>query len=259
MNPKGRPRRVPRRVSVQRVEQLSPRMRRVTFEGSDLATFEWPGPAAHLKIVFPVPGSTAVPDYDPDGPRLTTIRTYTPRRFDAAAKTLDVDFVLHGEGPGSSWAAQAQAGQEVIVLGPASGYPVDAEADWYVLAGDDSALPAIETLLEAIPARASVSAFIEIPEEHEQRTLAAARAAEIRWLIRDERKASPASALLAALSNFAWPAGDGRIYVGCEADGMRRIRSAIVTACGLDRARIVTRGYWRQGAVNHPDHDYATD
>lgn len=234
-------------------------MRRVTFEGSDLESFAWSGPAAHLKIIFPLPGTSVVPDYDPDGPRPTTIRTYTPRRFDAATKQLDVDFVLHGEGPGSTWAAQAAPGQEVIVLGPASGYPVDLEAEWYVLAGDDAALPAIETLLEAIPAHATVSAFIEVPSPSEERALAATRAADIRWLVRDERTAAPASALLAALSSFSWPAGAGRIYVGCEADGMRRIRSAIVPACGLDRSRVVTRGYWRQGAVNHPDHDYATE
>src|SRR5471032_2946429 len=88
----------PRRISVLSVKQLSPRMKRITFGGDDLATFVWSGPAAHIKIIFPEPGlginTVAIPD--PDGPRPTTTRTYTPRRFDAAAQTLDVDFALHG-------------------------------------------------------------------------------------------------------------------------------------------------------------------
>jgi NADPH-dependent ferric siderophore reductase len=149
-----RPRGVPRKISVVAVKQLSPRMRRVTFGGSDLASFTWTGPAAHIKIIFPEPGrgldTVAVPG--PDDPRPTTTRTYTPRRFDPATQTLEVDFALHGPGPAATWAEQARVGQQVVQMGPAQGYEVDTEAPWYVILGDDAALPAIETILEALPA-----------------------------------------------------------------------------------------------------------
>jgi len=253
----GRPRPNPRRVTVREVVHLSPRMRRVTFEGDDLATFAWSGPAAHIKIVFPEPGSDQLPEVTPDGPRPATTRTYTPRRFDPLMGRLEVDFVLHGEGPASSWAAQAAPGQPLIVMGPGPGYAVDPAADWYVLAGDDAALPAIETLLEAIPASTRVTALIEVPSADEFRALPGN--ADVRWYARGDDPRVAGAALLAALGDMTWAHGDGRIYVGCEADAMRRIRTAVISASGLDRDRIVARGYWRLGERNHPDHDYARD
>lgn len=254
-----RPRPNPRRIAVREVRQLSPRMRRITFGGDELAGFAWSGPAAHMKIVFPKPGETTV-EYSPDGPRPSTMRTYTPRRFDPDARTLEVDFVLHGEGPASIWAAQAQAGQEVVMMGPARGYEVDPEAAWYVLAGDAAAIPAIETLLEAIPASARVDVFLEVGAEDERRTLPRAERSDVRWLVGGNGHGASGRPLFEALSAYSWPSSaDGRIYVGCEADAMRRIRPVVVEASGLERARVVTRGYWRVGAVNHPDHDYATD
>jgi NADPH-dependent ferric siderophore reductase len=257
----SRPRSNPRRITVLTVQQLSPRMRRVTFGGSDLATFAWSGPAAHIKIIFPEPGlgldTVAVPE--PDGPRPTTTRTYTPRRFDAAALTLDVDFVLHGDGPASTWAAQARVGQQLVMMGPGPGYQIDPDAPWYVLLADDAALPAIETILDAVPPGAGLTVLLEVPAADEQRSLPVPAAADVRWLVRGEDPQNAGNALLAALEGFAWPPGEGRVYVGCEAAAMRRVRASIVESSGLDRKRIISRGYWRIGAVNHPDRDYAED
>lgn len=234
-------------------------MRRVTFDGPELASFAWSGPAAHIKLVFPEPGSDVPPEVRPDGPRLTTMRTYTPRRFDPASPTLVVDFVLHGEGPGSTWAARARPGLELVLMGPGRGYQVDSDAAWYAIAGDGAALPAIETLLEAIPPTIPVSVFVEVPDSGEERPLPAAERADVRWLLRGDDAQRAGMPLLQALQQFAWPAGDGRLYVGCEAAAMRRIRQLALETSGLDRTRVVTRGYWRIGEVNHPDHDYGED
>lgn len=261
MTATGRPRSNPRRISVLAVQRLSPRMRRVTFGGSDLASFVWSGPAAHIKIIFPEPGlgldTVAVPE--PDGPRPATTRTYTPRRFDAAALTLDVDFALHGDGPASIWAAQARVGQQLVMMGPGPAYQVDPDAPWHVLLADDAALPAIETILDALPAGSNVTVLVEMVAADEARPLAGPPRTETRWLVRDAEPQAAGTALLEALDGFAWPAGAGQVYVGCEASAMRRIRQAIVATSGLDRKRIITRGYWRIGAVNHPDRDYAED
>ena len=97
-------RRVLRRVQVTRIIQLSSRMVRVTFTGDDLVAFAWNGPAAHIKLIFPEDGQAEPSMPQPDGPRSTRTRTYTPRRFDPTIPELDVEFVLHGHGPASSWA-----------------------------------------------------------------------------------------------------------------------------------------------------------
>lgn len=257
--PPPRRRRVMRRVSVTRVERLSPRMVRVTFTGDDLGAFAWNGPAAHIKLIFPEDGQAEPPMPQPDGPRPTRVRTYTPRRFDPAVPELDVEFVLHGDGPASSWAAQARAGQVLVLGGPGPSYQVDPDADWFLLAGDDAALPAVETILDALPAGARVQVVLEVADEQEQRPLSTAAQLEITWLHRGSDPAQADTALEAALRTVELPDGNGRIYVGCEAAAMRRIRAHLLHERGLDPATIVTRGYWKLDEVDYTDHDYGTD
>jgi NADPH-dependent ferric siderophore reductase len=255
--PPPRRRRVMRRVQVTRVMQLSPRMVRVTFTGDDLAAFGWNGPAAHIKLTFPEDGQDEPPMPQPDGPRSTRMRTYTPRRFDPIVPELDVEFVLHGDGPASAWAAQAQPGQVLILAGPGPNYQIDPGADWFLLAGDDAALPAIESILDALPANARVHVVLEVADEHEERPLSTAAQLDITWLHRGARPAD--TALQEAVRTLQLPPGNGRIYVGCEAAAMRRIRKHLLEERGLDPATIVTRGYWKLGDVNYTDHDYGTD
>jgi NADPH-dependent ferric siderophore reductase len=248
-----------RRVRVTRVKLLSPRMVCVTFTGDDLGTFAWNGPAAHIKLIFPEDGHVEPLMPQPDRPRSTRMRTYTPRRFDPAVPELDVEFVLHGDGPASNWAAQAQAGQALILAGPGPSYQIDPDADWFVLAGDDAALPAIETILDALPAEARVRVLLEVVDEHEQRQLSTAAQLDITWLRRDAHSAEAATVLEDAVRPMPLPTGNGRIYVGCEAAAMRRIRKHLLHERGLDPAMLVTRGYWKLGAVDYTDHDYGTD
>jgi len=96
-----------------------------------------------------------------------------------------------------------------------------------------------------------------VPSAGEERDLGRA-SADLRWLVRGDG-APAGDALAAALDAFAWPGGNGAVYVGCEALAMRRLRASILERSGLDRTRVTARGYWRAGAVNHPDHDYGDD
>jgi len=248
-----------RRVWVTRVEQLTPRMVRVTFTGDDLGAFAWNGPAAHIKLAFPEEGQAEPPLPQPDGPRSTRMRTYTPRRFDPAVPELDVTFVLHGDGPASTWAAHTHAGQALLLAGPGPNYQIDPDADWFLLAGDDAALPAIETILDALPAEARVRAVLEVADAREERPLSTAAQLEITWLHRGAHPARAGAALEAAIRAMPFPAGDGRIYVGCEAAAMRRIRMHLLQERGLGPEMMVTRGYWKLGDINYTDHDYGTD
>lgn len=250
----------PRRIEVLRLQALSPHMVRITFTGPELAAFGWSGPAAHLKLILPDEGSHEAAMPLPDGPRSALMRTYTPRRFDAQTAELDIDFVLHEHGPAGRWATRAQLGDRLVMMGPAPGYKLDADAAWFVLAGDDTALPAIETILAELPAHSRALVFAEVVDEHEQRPLHSAAPTEVHWLTRGpdpQRAGQPLEAALRALPQF--PPGPGRVYVGCEAAAMRRIRELLVKERGLDRTTLVTRGYWKLGDPNHPDRDFGDD
>ena len=256
VSPPARPRRVMRRVEVTRVTRITPHTVRVTFTGDNLAEFGWNGAAAHIKLIFPEDGQTEPAFPGPDGPRPTRIRTYTPRRFDATVPELDVEFVLHGDGPASQWAEQAQVGQVLVLAGPGPNYQIDPAADWFLLAGDDSALPAIATILELLPASVKAYVLVEVTSSQEEQNLASAAQLNINWLYRS----GPADSVLEkALQAFELPAGSGRIYVGCEAGAMRRVRHHLIHDRQLDPATFVTRGYWKEGDTDYTDHDYGAD
>ena len=250
----------PRRIEVARLQPLSPHMVRITFTGPDLAAFGWSGPAAHLKLIVPDAGSHEAALPLPDGPRSLLMRTYTPRRFNAQAAELDIDFVLHDHGPAGRWATRAQVGDRLVVMGPAPGYKIDPAAEWFVLAGDNTALPAIETILAELPANVHAQVLVEVVDAQEQRPLHSAAKVDVHWLPRGpdaQQAGEPLEAALRALPPL--PAGPGCVYVGCEAAAMRRIRALLVNERGVDRSRLVTRGYWKLGDPNHPDRDFGDD
>ncbi|MEM8862111.1 MAG: siderophore-interacting protein [Chloroflexota bacterium] len=257
-NKPKRKRRPMRRVQVKSIEQLSPRMKRVTFSGEDLATFNWSGPASHVKLAFAGTGFDMPERPGPDDPR-PPMRTYTPRRFDAEAQELDIEFVLHGHGIASTWADQAEVGQWLMVAGPGPGYQINEEADWYLIAADDTAIPAVSTILERLPANSHATVILEVSDAAEERTLPANGNVDTHWLHRGENILEADVKLEQAIRDFEMPSGTGQIYVGCEAGAMRNIRSYLLKERGLDRKMITTRGYWKIEAENHPDHDYGDD
>jgi NADPH-dependent ferric siderophore reductase len=251
--------RVPRTVAVARVQVLSPAMRRVTLRGDALAGFPEFQPAAYIKLVFPEAGSDKPPRMLPDSPRPTTMRTYTPRAFRPDALEMDVDFVLHGHGIAAVWAAQAREGQELVLMGPGPGYLPDAQATDFLLAGDASALPALEMVATALPSGARRRLLVEVPNLAEMRALPGLADDEVQWLERGADSRLAGRALEAAL-RAAPPMGAGtRAYVACEAGAMRRIKAWLLGEAGMDRQRVVGRGYWQLGEANHPDHDYGED
>jgi NADPH-dependent ferric siderophore reductase len=264
--PRGRA--PPRRVMVGCVRHLSPAMRRVTFIGPELAGFSLRHPASYIKLIFPEAGQSEPARPTADGPRPTLIRTYTPlaARIDAAgACEVDVDFVLHGEGPAATWAAQATPGQVLYMGGPGPGYELDVDAAHHLLIADDSALPAVETILAALPASARVTVLIEVISAAEQRSIVFADTpanpamVDAQWLARGADHRLAGVALEAALRDRSAIPTDCKIYIACEAAAMRRIRQYLWDERGVARSQIVGRGYWKLDAINHPDHDYGDD
>ena len=263
-----RVRQKPRLTEVVRVEPLTPHMVRVVLAGEELEGFTSRGPAEHLKVNFPAPGESSVvlPEWGADGPILREgqprplNRTYTPRRWNQNAKELTVDFLLHGEGPGSTWAQQARPGQIVAVSHqPGGAYKVDTSADWYLIGGDEAALPAVGTLLEALPASCFAYVFVEVADATEELELESPARFQMTWLYHGGATGRVGRKLEHAVHEFRFPEGSGRVWIGCEAGVMREIRRHLLNGRGMDRTHAHTQGYWKYGAMNHPDNDRGQD
>ena len=263
-----RVRQKPRLTEVVRVEPLTPHMMRVVLAGEELEGFTTRGPAEHLKVNFPAPGESNVvlPEWGPDGPVLREgqqrpmNRTYTPRRWNQNARELTMDFLLHGEGPGSTWAQQARPGQIVAVSHqPGGAYKVDTSADWYLIGGDEAALPAVGTLLEALPASCFAHVFLEVADEAEELELESPARFQVTWLHHGRATGRVGRKLEHTVREFRIPEGNGRVWIGCEAGVMREIRRHLLNERGMDRTHAHTQGYWKYGALNHPDNDRGQD
>ncbi|WP_436794631.1 siderophore-interacting protein [Actinospongicola halichondriae] len=238
--------RTPHHLSVTRIHRPAPRVVAVTLRGDSLAEFTPPSPGGHIKIAFDTGG---------DRP---TMRTYTPRRFDPDTLELDIEFVLHGDGVAATWAASADTGDQLTVLGPGGRYRPAAPSGVFVIAVDDTAIPAAGTVIEALPHGTEIIALCEVNDGSDERSLSTIGDLDVRWLHRSATQDPPGALLRAAVEDL--PAGlDADWFVACEAAAMRGIRNHLRTTRGVDPKRLQTRGYWRQGETDYPDHDYGED
>lgn len=240
-----------RRATVQRAEHLTPRMRRIVLGGAELDGFEIPGPAASVRLLLPPPGSDelVMPTWTgnefalPDGTR-ATIRTFTPCMFDAAALELTIDAVVHEGGAASDWAAAATPGVETAISGPGRAEPVDHDAGSYLIAGDETALPAIRQLLEAIPDHVVVTVHVEIADDVARLDLPAHPNADVTWHVAPDG-ARPGDAFVAAVEGLdAIPDG---VWVAGEAAAVQRVRTHLVDVRDRPRSSTTVRGYWKYG------------
>ncbi|MCG7393635.1 siderophore-interacting protein [Microvirga sp. ACRRW] len=240
-------------LHVVRIYDLTPHMRRIVLGGRDLENFDVPTNALgpYIKLLIPPNGiEPEWPTLSDDGrliwpalDRRPVMRTYSVRHFDKDACELHVDFVMHGDrGVASAWAARAKAGDPVGLWGP--GCTTTQNIDWYLFAGDQTALPAIAFILENLPATARGEAYIEIPDESEKQIFGKPSGVDIKWLL--GKKETPV--LQDAVKAASWPA-HSRVFVwaGAESATARSIRSHMKTKHGLDRDQMYILNYWRRG------------
>jgi NADPH-dependent ferric siderophore reductase len=240
-----------RRVTIGHTQYLTPHLRRLTFVGDELQGLEIDEVAASVRLLIPSRGSDelVMPVWEgnefllPDG-RRPLIRTFTPRYLRTDPPELDLDVVLHGDDGASGWAGTAAVGDPAAVSGPGRGYDIDPKADPQFLLGDETAIPAISQLLEAIPATTPVVVHIEVARPDARLDLPARDATTTTW--HDLAAGDPpGAALLAAVE--ADTIGDGaRIWAAGEAAGVQRLRKHL-TKRGIDRSRTSVRGYWKVG------------
>ncbi|MGU3493809.1 siderophore-interacting protein [Xanthobacteraceae bacterium A53D] len=238
-------------LTVKEAFQITPRMRRVIIAG-DVTVLDVE--SIHVRLLIPPQGRvprwpTALPDGRTDWPKgedALTPRVYTLRSVDRAQGTAAIDIVLHPGAPGSDWAVRAEAGMPATVLGPGGGgLP---EADFYLLAGDETALPAIARWLERLPETARVVVRLEVADAAEEQPLPSRAMVDLKWLHRDGIEPGTGDLLEAAVKAVEIPAdaADPYIWAGCEQQVARAIR-AHVNTLGLPKARRSIAAYWRRG------------
>ncbi|GAA4520093.1 siderophore-interacting protein [Actinoallomurus oryzae] len=242
------------RAKVLRVQWITPHMIRVFIGGEGLAGLGVGEFTDHyIKLLFPVPGVSYPEPFDMevirrDLPRdqWPRMRSYTVRSWDPHALEMSVDFVHHGdEGLAGPWAANARAGDDVLFLGPGGAYRPSPEADWHLLVGDESALPAIAASLEALPQGAPARVFIEVTGPGEEQELITLGDAKLVWLHRGD--APVGDALVEAVHGLEFPDGDVHAFVHGEAGFVKRLRRHLRVERGIPLEQLSISGYWRYG------------
>jgi len=238
-----------RRAAVRAVAPRSPRLRRVTVAGPELVGLDPAQPAASVRLLLPHHGALVLPEWNgnellhADGSR-PHLRTLTPLRIDAVSGQVDVDIVLHGSGPLATWAATTAPGDAVALSGTGRGYAIEPEAPRYLLAGDESALPAISTILQALPRSASVDLIVEVAHADGRLALEGPDRLTVSW--HDQGSAAPGEQLAAAVEAATIDAGT-RVWAAGEAASVQRIRRHLFEGLGLPRGQCTVRGYWKHG------------
>lgn len=264
-----------REVRVQSAQDLTPGMRRVTLTGPQLAAFTSENGIAQpafrsdgfddeIRIVFPYPGRAEplLPVQlegsvrPPDEGRVLS-RGYTVRRWDRDAGELTVDVVIHGTGIGATWAARAVPGDRVHFFGPLLSHSTPLDADWLLVAGDETALPAIARLLEELPETARARVFVEVAADTHRQPLRELPGVEVTWLVRRGDEAGTSTLLLDAVRGSEWPAGRPFAWIAGEQAVVRDLRRHLVAERQLPKTEIEFTGYWKRSAVVAFEEDQA--
>lgn len=249
-----------REMSVVSARNITPTMRRVTLAGADVAHFETGG--LHVRVLIPPLGRTPCwPTANSDGRIIwpkgedeLTARVYTVRSIHRARGEIDIDVVLHGDSPGSVWARGAKAGDRIGLMGPGGGAPTS--SDWYLLAGDETALPVIARIAEGLPPGAQATLLIEVADATEEQAIRSQATLDLRWLHRNGAEAGTTDLLETAVRALPWPE-DTAIFalIGCEHRAAKALRGYLRKERGLARDRHLVAAYWRR---NHAG-EAATD
>jgi NADPH-dependent ferric siderophore reductase len=239
--------------TVVRTEQVTPVMIRVVLGGEGLDGFE-PVPCtdSYVNIALPPAGATYEAPFDVDAMKELPVdqrpvrRRYTVRHWDDATRELTLDFVVHGdEGVAGPWAAAARPGDALVFTGPSGDYSPDPDADWHLMVGDESALPAIAASATAVPAGTPLVVRLVVDGPEHEVPLDTDAALDLQWL---HRKGEPADQDLLpdAVRDLAFPRGRVHAFVHGEAGEIRQVRRHLLGERGVPRADVSVSAYWRR-------------
>lgn len=239
---------------------LTPRMIRISVTSPDLEGFTSLAYDDHVKLFFATLGSElAMPVPGPKGLQYPAhlpkpdARDYTPRFFDPETNILTLDFVVHGDGPAISWATTAKPGDKVGIGGPRASFVLKGIFDWYLLAGDETALPAIGRRMEELPPGKKVIALIEIADATERQEFQVQADIEIRWLERNGTAPGTANLVIDAVRELELPNGNGYVFLAGEAEMSKAVRAHLIEERNHNPDNIKAVGYWRNGTSDFYD------
>lgn len=227
-----------RTLTVTKTHRITPNMIRIVLHSDDLGDFISLGPDDHVKLFF---------DGNGDKPEM---RDYTPRAFDNAARTLTLDFAVHGEGPATQWAERAVPGDRLNIGGPRGSAVVAPVFDWYLLIGDETALPAIGRWIEEMPAGTQVISLAAIASEAEQQVFETPARHQAIWVHRPLSDGADPAALMRGLRALTLPEGKGFIWIAAEAGVARAARDHVQSELGHPKEWLKASGYWLLGATD---------
>lgn len=223
-------------VEVIATTPLTSTLTRITLAGPTLAELGIEHPTQWVKLAIP------------EGPS----RAYTIRHHRPADREVDIDVVLHGNGPAARWASVARPGDRARIAGPRGRRPDFDGATRLLLAADESALPAALTILDQLPATVSVFAWFEVAESTDALPLATRAELTTTWLPRGgtHPKGRLLTDALLTTDIPADPAGSAAWIAG-EATAVATVRRHLLTDRALPRDRVHAKGYWKHGEADH--------
>ncbi|MFB8247237.1 siderophore-interacting protein [Streptomyces sp. NPDC055952] len=236
-----RTRRARHTATVKAVSLIAPRMARITLSGPGMAAFRCDQPTQWVKLFVTDPL---------DGRSVG--RAYTVRHHSPTEPRIDVDVVLHGNGPAARWAEAARPGQEVSFGGPKGSFRPVPETDYYLLAGDESAQPAVLTIVESLPSGWRGAVYLEVEGPEAEVEVDQAAGLDIVWVHRDAGRAK-GEALRDAVLKASVPATGVAAWAAGESGAIRTIRRHFTETLGLNRDRAYAKGYWKRDEADHRD------
>lgn len=239
----------PRLAIVKTTKRLTPNMLRVTFSGEALLGFPSDAASANIKLLLPHADQNEKAYLESlNGIGIKPIkRTYTVVEYREVGNELDIDFALHADsGPATRFALNAQSGDRVGIAGPSKPKLVNTAADWFLIAGDMTALPAIEANVKQLPMDSAGYLVIEVQEQADKRDFALPGSLNIQWLINPEPR-SAKSTLAEVVMNLDWPDGIPSVWVAGEVSTVRTLREYLAKTKQLEPQHRYTSAYWQIG------------
>ncbi len=227
-----------RTLEVQEKWHVTPRMLRIVLGGEDFEDFTTPSADDHIKLYVPSEAGDLA------------ARDFTPRHFDAEAKKLTVDIALHSGGPAIRWAEQAQAGDVVEISGPRGSLMISDDFDWWLLIGDETALPSIGRRVEGLAAGVHAITLVAVAGAAEEQVFNTRADHQAVWVHRLPDEATSPQPLVDALMKIKTPPGAGFVWIAAEARVARAARDYIINIRRHPVQWLRATGYWVAGRAD---------
>lgn len=232
----------PKSLVIKKTQTITPNMQRITLQGEALGNFPLDCEGSYVKLLFNEVGGTDIQGFSEEN--RPVMRTYTIRHFDPQACTIEVDFVRHITkdlqcGFAARWAMAAKEGDTISIVGPGSISNLNTEADWFFMAADMTALPALSAKIRTLPADAKGYAVISVMSEADIQPIEAPAGMELHWVTEQP--------LADKVRELEWQQGEAAVWCACEFDSMRALRQYFRNEMDVDRENIYISSYWKQG------------